>query len=240
MKSLQYSYTPLLQPTNAACTQTATAMLVSHLSSQYKLETILREAPVYTDPNGTELGSSLPELAAWCLGAGFTVTLYTFDSMLIDLSWQDLRSSTLLERLEVVRATRSVRSLGKALSTQYVDDYIQFLQQGGKLVIQSYPSSDLLEQLIRQGPFCVGVNQPTLRGTGHGRSTGLRQSQPDDTHNGIATHAVMIYGRNIAGEFLVADPWGNPSTYTIGQDQLIAAIMATQWFCDNVIFQITT
>lgn len=227
-----HDITSELQPTNVSCTQTATAMLLSHYDEKFNVARVLQDVPTQ------DFGSSMQELAIYCIKQGYEVEMYSFDTRILDLSWAGLSDNDLVMKLEKVKYVRNIDSLGKTFTEQYVEDYIQFIKNGGSLSILPYPNSDLLRRLVREGPICVAVNYTTLYGAGHTRDMGLRKSVQDDLENGITTHAIVVYGENDSGEFLISDPYGDPKKSTVTSDQLIASIMAAQWLCDNMLFRI--
>jgi len=230
----------MLQPTNHACTQAATAMLLSHYDPSATIAQVMQESPTQKKDDGSEAGSNMQQLAAYCLDKGYEVELYSFDAIILDLSWRDLSGQELLKKLEKVKDSREVKNLGKGPTRQYIEEYIAFIKKGGKLTIKPYPTTQLLTDLVGRGPLCVAISHPTMIGTGHTKGIGVRQDVQDDLKNGISTHALLVYGQNQAGDYMISDPWGHPQDYTATPDQLIASIMAAQWLCDNMFFRITS
>lgn len=229
---IQHNFVSELQPTNVSCTQTATAMLLSHFDKKYNTATVLQSSPA------TEFGSSMQQLAIYCLDQGYDVDMYSFDTRILDLTWSNLSSDALIEKFEKIKTVRNIESLGKNVTQQYIEGYVEFIKKEGKLYIQPYPTRELLKQLVTEGPVCVAVNYTTLLGAGHTKNLGLRASEQDDFENEVTTHAVLVYGLDDDNNFLVSDPWGDPQFNTVTSDQLIASIMAAQWLCDNVFFRI--
>lgn len=227
-----HNFIPALQPTNVSCTQTATAMLLSHYDPEYNVDRVLSDSPT------EDFGSSMQRLATYCLEKGYDVELYSFDARILDFTWADLSPTQLIEKLEKIKDVRNVDNLGKELTKQYIEEYIDFVEKGGSLRIQPYPTREFLVKLVTEGPVCVAVNFSTLLGTGHSKNNGLRSSDPDELDNEITTHAVLLYGQNDKGDFLISDPWGKPQLNVVSSDQLIASIMAAQWLCDNILFRI--
>lgn len=237
--TIQHSFTPLLQPTNYSCTQTATAMLLSYYNPDINLGAIIQDAPVQLLDDGSAAGSSMQQLATYCLDQGYGVELYNFDSLLLDLSWGNLSTGELIQKLLLVKDTRSIASLGKKFTEQYIEEYITFIQKGGSLIIKPYPTRELIKKLLIEGPICVAVNYTTMQGTGHTKNSGLRKDIQDDTENDVSTHVILLYGIDENDNFLICDPWGDPQSNVLSSDQLIASIMATQWLCDNSFFRLT-
>lgn len=229
---IKHDFVSELQPTNVSCTQTATAMLLSHYDTKYNVASILQQAPT------EDFGSSMQQLATYCIDQGYDVEMYSFDARILDFTWSGLPDNELIEKLESVKIIRNVESLGSELTRQYIEEYIEFIRKGGKLIIQPFPTRDLLTRLVTEGPVCVAVNFTTLLGTGHSKNIGLRASEHDEFDNDVTTHAVLVYGQDDDGNFLFSDPWGNPQLNSATSDQLIASVMAAQWLCDDIIFRI--
>ncbi|HTE22823.1 MAG TPA: hypothetical protein VK674_07365 [Candidatus Limnocylindria bacterium] len=238
--TVKHTFSAMLQPTNHACTQAATAMLLSHYDPSVTVAQVMRESPTQKKDDGNEAGSSMQRLATYCLDKGYEVELYSFDAIILDLSWRNLSDQELLKKLEKIKESREVKNLGKGSTRQLIEEYIAFIKKGGKLIIKPYPDTQLLSDLIKQGPLCVAISHPTMTGAGHTKSLGVREDVQDDLENGISTHAVLAYGQDKAGNYLISDPWGDPQDYTATPDQLIASIMAAQWLCDNIIFRISS
>lgn len=236
--TIKHAFTPLLQPTNNSCTQTATAMLLSHYDLDVSLDQLIENAPVQLSDDGNEAGSSMQQLAIYCIDQDYNVELFSFDSLILDLSWQDLPNEQLIGKLEAIKDVRNVASLGGRFTRQYIEEYISFLQKGGALVIKPYPTTELIKELLAEGPICVAVNHTTMQGTGHTKNIGLREDVQDDTENDVSTHVILVYGIDENDNFLVSDPWGAPQENVLAPDQLIASIMAAQWLCDNLLFRI--
>jgi len=200
---------------------------------------IIEQVPVLVNKKGEEEGSLLQHLASWCMTLGYTVSMYTADCEIIDTTWATLPKVQLLERMKLAMPHRNVTDLGKKYSTMYMQSYIDFVQAGGTLTIVASIGSDLLYELLEKGPVIAGVSFRTLWGTGHNKSTGLRQMEHSDTGKGNAgTHAVTLYGFTETGDILIADPWVKPGLHIVKIDHVIASISAAQINCDNLLFQI--
>lgn len=231
--STRHNFTPFLQPTNVSCTQTATAILLSHYEPSVTPDTVLAQSGA-----NKEFGSSMQQLATYCIDQGYSVEMRSFDSLILDFTWSSLLPKDLIAKLELIKDVRNVASLGPDMTRHYIEEYITFIRRGGQLVIHPYPTVGSIGKLLAEGPICVAVNYTTMSGDGHSTNVGLRESQPNELDNDVTTHAILVYGQDEDGNFLIADPWGNPATRTLAPDQLIASIMAAQWLCDNIFFRI--
>lgn len=235
---MNYQITHYYQPTNKSCSQTSLAMIFSYFGKTITPEEIIAEVPVNKNEKGEDQGTLNQELATWCLSQGFTVRMHTADFQIADLAWRDLPKEQLVERMESAKTHRDVPSLGKEISERYMQSYIDFVKQGGELHIEPFMTSELIDTLLPDGPILAAVCYNVLHATGRTKSSGLRQTIPDDIEGGLATHSVVIYGKTDDGKYLIADPWQEPGLHEIEPRRLLAAMDAAQIECDNLLFQL--
>lgn len=213
-------------------------MLLSHFGRTITPEEVIASVPVRKRANGEDWGTPMQEIARWCLGEGFAVELHSADFQVLDTSWAKLSPDDVIGRMEAAKAVRDIPSLGKESSELYMQTYIDLVRAGGKLVIEPYISSHLLDELLAQGPIIASLCFNVLHQTGRVRSPGLRENVADDIAGGLANHAVVVYGKGDHGQYLVADPWQQPGRLTFEPERLLSAMCAAQMECDNVLFQI--
>lgn len=200
-------------------------------------EELVRKVPQPADQQGNPVGSITSQLITWCQGQGLQATLYTFDCMIIDLTWSKLSKEEIIARLEAVKDTRNVRGLGdKHWSKVYVESYIEMLKSGAELKVLPYVTPEMLYDLLKKGPVYANVVAPVLYNNGRKRHWEVRQAELDDKDGIIGTHSLVIYGNDSDGNFLLADPWEGQQTAS--QAAMTAAITAAQIECDNLCFQI--
>lgn len=212
--------------------------MLSYYGKDITAEQIMNDIPVGFNDQGEPWGTINQQLATWCIGQGYKVKMYTFDCQVIDQSWRDLSKAKLIERLEAAKAGRNVPSLGEEWSKAYLQSYIDYLNAGGELHIQSYVTSKLLYKLLKDGPLLACVCFNTMYGTGHSKNIGLRQSEIDDVNGNSTNHSIVIYGVTEKGDFEIADPWREPGTHVIEPERMLASITAAQVECDNLFFQL--
>lgn len=131
-----------------------------------------------------------------------------------------------------------VPSLGKNITEQYTQAYIDFVNAGGKLHIQKAVSSDLLYRLLHKGPVLPCVSFNTLYGTKRVVLSEFKEKK-DDVNGRAPNHSIVIYGNDEQGNFLIADPDRKPGLHVIEPELMLAAISTAQLECDNLLFQIT-
>ncbi|MES2631197.1 MAG: hypothetical protein V4611_04530 [Patescibacteria group bacterium] len=225
------------QPTNSSCGHASLAMLLSHYGDIDTPEDVINACPVNLDEEGNEKGSVSQELATLLLHRDYDVKLTTFDFQIIDLYWAGLSQSDILNRLEAVKDVRNVKSIGKIESKRYVNAYVEFLKAGGEIAIQPVPKSQMLRDMLKDGPVFLNVSAHPLYNEGRLSYGDVRETTPDDMHGYISTHSVVLYGYNSAGNFLLADPWEGLTV--VEPETLLSAITAAQIECDNMCFQIS-
>ncbi len=236
MHEVKHDLTHYFQTAEVNCGYAALAMLLSHYGSHLSPEDIHRSAPRAV-ADGVELSGSLTtQLAAWVLGQGYKTRLTTFDFLIVDLAWSSLDGPALAARLRVVRDSRSVPSLGGAISRTYVDEYLRYLEAGGELVIRAHADSSSLYEKLRHGP--IGVSVCTAPLYGHGRMLEALPGREihDDLAGAIGTHSIVVYGHTASGDFLLADPWRGLTQVT--RDALVCAMTAAEIECDALCIEI--
>lgn len=236
---IEHQITHYYQPTNNSCSQASLAMLFSFFGKDMTPEAIMEQLPVNKNAKGEDWGTLNQELATWCLRQGFTVDLYTADFQIIDQSWRELPEGRLLERMHAAEGHRHIVTLGDEVSERYLKAYEAFVEAGGRLHIEAYMSTKRIDELLPASPLVAAVTLHALHGIGHTKNTGLREFVIDDIDGHMGTHSVVIYGKNAAGQYLVADPWVKPGRFAIEPERLLAAMGAAQIECDNMFFQLT-
>lgn len=235
---IEHKVTHHYQPTNTTCSQSSTAMLLSFFGRDTTPEDVMAAVPIIKNDNGEDWGTINQNLASWCISQGFDVDMYTADFQVIDLSWASLPKDQLIERMEISKSERDIPSLGREWSKIYMQSYIDFVNAGGKLHIQPYMTTELIDSLLPDSPLLICVCYNVLYGVGRSRSVGLRQSEPDDLHGKLANHSILIYGKDDDGNYLIADPWHKPGKHLVESERLLASMASAQMECDNLLFQL--
>lgn len=238
MKAISYPVKHRYQTTNTACSPTALSVLLSAYGKDYNPLEIEADVPQSIDDTGHKLGTINQQLATWCTGLGFKVTLYTFDCQVIGQSWAGLEPKDLLEQLKRRGTGWVVPSLGEVWTKQYADAYVDFISSGGTLAIRPYVTAKLLYTLLENGPYLPSVSYNTLYGAARVQTDDDNKLINDDIHGRSSTHSIVVYGNDKDGNLLIADPWEKPGLHTLEPDRLVAAISAAQTECDNLLFQI--
>lgn len=196
--------------------------------------------PVNKGDNGEDWGTITQHLATWCLSQGFDVVMYSSDFQILDLSWQGLSSDELVGKLNAIKGHRDIPVLGKDFSEMYIQSYIDFIQAGGKLHIEPFITTALLDRLLANGPILTSVCMNIFLGLGRRVSNaGLRVDKIDDVNGDLSNHSIVVHGKDDEGKYLVADPWKEQGMYAFDPEKLVLSIQAAQLECDNLLFQIT-
>ncbi|MDB5164228.1 MAG: Peptidase family protein [Candidatus Saccharibacteria bacterium] len=236
MKATKHKVTHVYQPTNNTCGYAALAILLSHYGKQVAVDELLKVVPHPVHEDGQEGGSITPQLAAWALMQGFQTHMYSFDCLVLDLSWKKLSEPQIVERLKAVRGKRDPQVASKHYADEYIDAYLDMLKAGGKLTIQPFVTTKLLYKLLEKGPVYANICSTARTGEGRNRNVGLRKSVVDDVNGTVSNHSIVLYGNDTNGNFLVADPW--EGMMTEDPETMICAITAAQIECDNMCFVI--
>lgn len=234
--NIKHKITPYLQPTNHSCSVTALAVLLSHYGENVSPEDLLALMPTNKDEQGDEIGYINQDLATFCVKRGYDVSIYSSDFQILDLSWTGLDNSGLSKKLESIKFKRdSVPILGEVWARRYINSYIGFINAGGKLKVQSFIGSTLIDELLSSGPILPAVMPGVLYSNGRSINIGLRQAEQDDIDGQLSTHSIVVYGK-AGDDYLVADPWYGMKRVKI--EPLILAIQAAQIECDNLLIKI--
>lgn len=234
MKAIDHKITHQYQPTLTTCSQTALSMILARLGQSISPLELEKETPHVFDKDGNDAGSINQHLATWCASQGYKVSLYTFDTHIIDQSWAGLDRPRIIERLEVSKGGRPAPGLGDIWSDLFRQAYIDYLHTDGDLMILPYVSTALLYSLLEKGPVLPVIAFSTLYGSG---KTDMNDKF-DDVNGKSWNHSIVIYGVDWSGNFLIADPLKKPGFHTIEPERMIAAISSAQTECDNLIIQV--
>lgn len=238
MDKTEYKINHQYQPTNTTCSPTALSMLLGYYGHEISVGDISTKVPQVKNSKGENFGTINQQMATWCENLGFDVVLYTADVQVIDQSWSKLSSIEVIERLEARKAGLKVPSLGELWNDAYCQAYIDYIKSGGELHIVNAITSNMLYELLKEGPLLPCLSFDTLYGKGRTSNAGENKTKPNDINGKAWNHSVVIYGNDEGGNFLVADPWEKPGIHVIEPDVMIAAIGTAQLECDNLVFQL--
>lgn len=236
MKAIRHKVTHIYQPTNTTCGYTSVAMLLAHYGKTVTVNDLLKQVPHPKDEKGNQTGSVTAQLVAWCQGQGIKTHMYSFDCLVLDLSWKNLSTKEILAKLKAAKGKRDAIVFGRHWADIYIDAYIDMLEAGGTLTIRPLVTTKLLYKLLESGPIFVNICSTAKRGVGRTRDIGLRKSVVDDVKGDISTHSIVVYGNDETGNFLVADPW--EGLIEIDPETMLCSITAAQIMCDNQCFVI--
>lgn len=205
------------QPDDSTCGPTCLHAIYQYFKDPVQLNTVIGEVPVL-DSGGT-LGVMLANHA---LDRGYTCSIYTYNLMIYDPTWF-LPGVDIKSRLKE-RAANTADDKQKLAIRQY----IEFIDNGGKLYFQDLTRSLLRRFLRRRIPILTGLNSTYLYRTM--RSFGPMMAD-DDVRGEVVGHFVVLCGYHEANKtVLVADPYhGNPYSkervYAMPMDRVIGAIL---------------
>jgi hypothetical protein len=240
MKRVKHAIIHHLQPTASSCGYTALSTLLSFYKVDKSVEELLELVPQLNNEDGKPVGSITAQLATWCLEQNYKVNFYSFDFLIIDLSWSNLNNAQLIEKLELVKDARDISSPGeKYWSALYIQAYIDMLKAGGNLTIKPHVTTKLLYKLLEKGPVFVNICSYVTHGLGRLNypDPNERKAVPDEIHGTIGTHSIVIYGNEENGNFLVSDPWHGLEE--VDPETMLCGITAACIEWDSQCFQLT-
>jgi hypothetical protein len=208
----------LRQPDNATCGPTCLHSVYRYYQDEIPLETVIRETPQLE-----EGGTLAVLLGRHALARGYHATIYTYNLQVFDPTWFLPGGPELIERLEAQMEVKASPRLHQASRA-----YIDFLQEGGKIVMRELTASLLRRYLKREVPLLAGLSSTYLYGCA--REIGLT-CEADDVRGYPAGHFVVLSGYDKKRrKVLVADPYlpnlaGLAHYYEVTLDRLVCAIM---------------
>lgn len=205
------------QPDDSTCGPTCLHAIYQFYRDAVQLETVIREVP--TLEGGGTLGVMLANHA---LQRGYKCSIYTYNLMIYDPTWF-LPGVDIKARLAARAATTTNKKQLLAIR-----QYIEFVENGGKLYFKDLTRSLLRNFLRRKIPVLTGLNSTYLYRT-------MRVFGPtmadDDIRGEVVGHFVVLFGYQKENKtVLVADPYmGNPYSiervYAESLDRVISSIL---------------
>ena len=205
------------QPDDSTCGPTCLHAIYHFFHDSIDLESVIRQVPSLE--GGGTLGVMLANHA---LSRGYKCSIYTYNLMIFDPTWfqagVDIR-----DRLKQRHA--HIRDRKQRLA---IEQYLSFLEQGGRLHFQDL-TRNLLRSFLKHGfPILTGLNSTYLYRTQ--RVYGEKMLD-DDVRGEVVGHFVVLCGYHKENKtVMVADPYpGNPYSkdhlYVSELDRIIGAIL---------------
>ena len=205
------------QPDDSTCGPTCLHAIYKYFGDTISLDQVISEVPSLE--GGGTLGVMLANHA---LARGYKASIYTYNLIIFDPTWFD--GKTAIEDKLAQRA----ECCDDAKQRLAISQYRQFLQHGGKLLLQDLERS-LLRHFLKRGlPLLTGLNSTFLYRTM--RVYGPRM-QDDDVRGDVVGHFVVLHGYHRDRKtIMVADPYkDNPYSrnhlYEAELDRVIGAIL---------------
>jgi hypothetical protein len=205
------------QPDDSTCGPTCLHAIYQFYRDPVQLETVIEEVP--TLEGGGTLGVMLANHA---LRRGYKCSIYTYNLMIYDPTWF-LPGVDIKARLAARAAVTTDQKQQLAIR-----QYIEFIENGGKLYFKDLTRSLLRHFLRRRIPILTGLNSTYLYRT-------MRVFGPtmadDDIRGEVVGHFVVLCGYQKENKtVLVADPYmGNPYSkeriYAEALDRVISSIL---------------
>lgn len=207
------------QPDDTTCGPTCLHAVYRYYGDDIRLRKVIRETR-RLDGGGT----LAVYLGLHALRRGYRATIYTYNLQVFDPTWFRPDGPDLKERL-AARAQRRRSPKLKAAAAAY----LEFLEQGGRLLYEDLTPALLRRHLKRGVPILTGLNATYLYGCARERVEG-ETAVDDDVGGDPMGHFVVIHGYDKkTREVLLADPLADNPTeshrYAVSQGRLQCAIL---------------
>jgi hypothetical protein len=206
----------LPQPDDTTCGPTCLHALYRYLGDEVPLDQVISQ--VKTLDGGGTLAVMMGNHA---LARGYRAIIYTFNMMIFDPTWfkpdVDIRN-------RLVQRAEANNSREQRLA---IEQYVLFLDQGGKIFLDDLSRSLLRHHLKRGNPIITGLNSTYLYRT----MRVVGDSTDDDIRGDVVGHFVVLCGYDsLSHRVTVADPYAkNPYSdthyYEAEMDRLVCAIL---------------
>jgi Peptidase_C39 like family len=208
----------LRQPDNVTCGPTCLHAVYRYYRDEMPLEAVIRETPQLE-----EGGTLAVLLGRHALARGYKAKIYTYNLAVFDPTWFRGDDPPLVEKLYAQMEAKE--SLRLHLASRA---YIDFLNEGGEILMEDL-TSGLLRRFLKRGvPVLAGLSSTFLYGSA--REIGPT-CEPDDVRGAPTGHFVVLSGYDKKQRrVLVADPYlpnpgGHAHYYQVPLARLVCAIM---------------
>jgi hypothetical protein len=208
----------LPQPDDFSCGPTCLHSVYNFYDDYIDLHEIMEGVP------SLEEGGTLAVLLAnHALKRGYSATIYTYNLIVFDPTWFNLRRKEIRKKLEAQLLEKPDEKLRFATSA-----YIEFLQLGGRLRLKDLTAGLIRKYLKKSIPILTGLNATYLYNCAREYGPHLDY---DDIRGYPTGHFVVLSGYNQTDRTVtVADPLQhNPAFksqyYDVNINRLISAIL---------------
>jgi len=208
----------LPQPTETTCGPTCLHAVYRYYSEDISLAEVISQVPPLADG-----GTLAVMLGCHALARGYQARIHTNNLQVFDPTWFQQKPFPLRERLLAQMAAKTSEKLRFASQA-----YVNFLDQGGEILMDDLTPSLLRRYLTRSFPILTGLSSTYLYRCA--REYGP-QCEPDDVRGYPVGHFVVLCGYDsISKNVLVADPYlknplGPEHYYEIDVDHVIRSIL---------------
>lgn len=207
------------QPSYTSCGPTSLHSVYSFYNDDISLEQLVEDIDQFAEGGGT-LGVVL---GIHALARSYDVSIISYNMNIFDPSWFGETESNIKEKLQ---ESFSKNSQGPKRAYA-IDQYIRFLEAGGKLHFADLTTDLLQEILDKDVPILTGLSSTWLY---RDQRENPKTNQYDPIDGEPAGHFVVIDGYDLGGEFSICDPYqqnpiNNKNHYLIDGSRLINAIL---------------
>lgn len=208
----------LPQPDDYSCGPTCLHSVYNYFGDHIDLNDIMNDVVSLEDG-----GTLAVSLANHALKRGYSATIYTFNLIVFDPTWFNLRRKEIRKKLEAQLREKNDEKLHFA-----TEAYIEFLRLGGRLRMKDLTAGLIRKYLKKSIPILTGLNATYLYNCA--REYGPKMDY-DDIRGEPTGHFVVLSGYNQTDRTVtVADPLQhNPAYmsqyYDVAINRLISSIL---------------
>lgn len=207
-----------IQPDETTCGPTCLHAVYEYFNDRIALESVIEKVTRFEE--GGTLGAML---AVHALQKGYKATIYSYNLLVFDPTWKELKRSEIIKKLKEQASFKQDVKLCIA-----TDAYIKFLELGGSLRFEDLRSAIIRRYLKKDRPVIAGLSATYLYQSA--REYGPKLDY-DDIRGESTGHFVVLHGYDAeTREVYIADPLKkNPISdgqfYKMKIDRVISAIL---------------
>lgn len=207
------------QPDLTSCGPTSLHAVYSYYNDEISLSQTIGEINQFEDGGGTIAAI----LGKHALRRGYKATIISYNINIFDPTWFKLDEIKIIEKLKMC----ILEEENSRKHTFSIEQYIDFLNLGGKLKFEDLSPKLLISILKNNVPILTGLSSTWLYGDIRENAS---TNEDDDISGEPAGHFIVIDGYNEKGQFDICDPYHkNPITkanhYSIDGFRLINSIL---------------
>lgn len=227
-----------IQSSSSNCVQTSTSQFLSFYEINESPDSIESAVPVRINEEGKPMGTLFADIGTWLRKThNVSVTMYVFDTQIIDRSWNSLSQEKLLNEVAGMQEY-GVSTARTPYAPLLIDSYASFLKSGGVVSIVKC-TNDLLQSLLARGPILAIISFNYMYDYPRASyNSSIKNYEADSIDGKAIEHAIVITGFS-NGSYYYNDPDAEMGgQHIVKEDVLIGAICTAQLNSDNYLMTI--